>query len=198
MAAAIVALGIDRLPWSKTLTQLRHRISFLRRLEGGEWPDLSDAALARGDAGWLAPFLAGKTALAQVSSEDLAAALEALLPRHLRRRLDSEAPTHFVAPSGAHIPIDYAAEGGPRLVVRLQELFGLASHPSVARGRVPLTLELLSPAHRPVQVTRDLPGFWRGSYAQVRSEMRGRYPKHFWPTDPLSAPATNRAKPRGH
>lgn len=198
LAAGIVALGIDRLPWSKTLTQLRHRISFLRRLEGGEWPDLSDAALARGDAGWLAPFLAGKTALAQVSSEDLAAALEALLPRHLRRSLDSEAPTHFVAPSGAHIPIDYAAEGGPRLAVRLQELFGLASHPSVARGRVPLTLELLSPARRPVQVTRDLPGFWRGSYAQVRSEMRGRYPKHFWPTDPLSAPATTRAKPRGH
>jgi len=196
LAAGIAALGIDKLPWSRALMQLRHRISFLRRVDGKEWPDVSDEALARGAADWLAPFLAGKTALSQISCSDLAAAIEALLPRHLRRRLDSEAPTHFAAPSGASIPIDYGAEGGPRLAVRMQELFGLASHPSVAHGRVPLTLELLSPAHRPVQVTRDLPGFWRGSYAQVRSEMRGRYPKHFWPADPLSAPATSRPRPR--
>ena len=118
------------------------------------------------------------------------------MPWTLRRRLDAEAPTHFTAPSGSHVPIDYEAEGGPKLSIRVQELFGLAQHPSIAGGRVPLTIELLSPAHRPVQVTRDLPGFWRGSYAQVKAEMRGRYPKHPWPDDPLTAPATRRAKPR--
>jgi ATP-dependent helicase HrpB len=115
----------------------------------------------------------------------------------LRRRLDAEAPTHFAAPSGSSVPIDYEAEEGPKLAIRVQELFGLDQHPTIAGGRTPLVVELLSPAHRPVQVTRDLPGFWRGSYAQVKSEMRGRYPRHPWPNDPLHAPATRRAKPRG-
>ena len=122
--------------------------------------------------------------------------LHALLPHRLRRRLEAEAPTHFEAPSGSRVPIDYGSEEGPKLAIRVQELFGLDRHPAVAGGRVPLVIELLSPAHRPVQVTRDLPNFWRGSYAAVKSEMRGRYPRHPWPDDPVAAPPTRRAKPR--
>ncbi len=148
-------------------------------------------------AEWLAPYLADKTALAQISADDLSAALDSLLPWSLRKRLDAEAPTHFTAPSGSHVPIDYEAEQGPTVSIRVQEMFGLATHPAIAGGRVPLVIELLSPAHRPVQVTRDLPGFWRGSYADVKTEMRGRYPRHPWPDDPLHAPATRRAKRRG-
>ncbi len=112
------------------------------------------------------------------------AALSQLLPWPLRRRLEAEAPTHFEAPTGSHVPIDYQAEGGPKIAIRVQELFGLDRHPAIAGGKVPLLIDLLSPAHRPVQTTRDLPGFWRGSYAAVRAEMRGRYPKHPWPDDP--------------
>jgi ATP-dependent helicase HrpB len=197
LAEGIAALGIGKLPWSKAQVQLRDRAMFLRRAEGDEWPDLSDAALARTAADWLAPFLFDKTALAQIGADDLAAALDALIPWALRKRLDAEAPTHFTAPTGSHVPIDYEAEQGPTVSIRVQELFGLATHPTIAGGRVPLVIELLSPAHRPVQVTRDLPGFWRGSYIDVKTEMRGRYPKHPWPDDPLSAPATRRAKPRG-
>ncbi|MGA6932214.1 MAG: ATP-dependent helicase C-terminal domain-containing protein, partial [Pseudolabrys sp.] len=123
--------------------------------------------------------------------------LAALLPWNLRKRLDAEAPTHFSAPSGSQVPIDYEAEAGPKLSIRVQELFGLAVHPTIAGGRVPLLIELLSPAHRPVQMTRDLPGFWRGSYRDVRTDLRGRYPKHRWPVDPLTALATRRAKRPG-
>jgi ATP-dependent helicase HrpB len=195
LARGIAQLGLDRLPWSKPLTQWRERVMFLRRAEGDQWPDLSDAALAAAVDEWLAPALSDKTALAEFSADDLADALQNLLPWPLRRRLEAEAPTHFDAPSGSRLPIDYADEE-PKLAVRVQELFGLNRHPSIAGGRVPLVLELLSPAHRPVQITRDLPSFWRGSYAAVRSEMRGRYPRHPWPDDPLSAPATRRAKPR--
>jgi ATP-dependent helicase HrpB len=207
LAEGIAALGIGKLPWSKPQLQQRDRVNFLRRtidpksatadLGGEEWPDLSDTALARSAADWLAPFLTGKTALSQIGADDLSAALDALLPWALRKRLDTEAPTHFTAPSGSHVPIDYEAEQGPTVSIRVQELFGLAAHPAIAGGRVPLVIELLSPAHRPVQVTRDLPGFWRGSYAQVKSDMRGRYPRHPWPDDPLHAPATRRAKRRG-
>ena len=197
LAEGIAALGIGKLPWSKAQMQLRNRVSFLRRSEGDEWPDLSDNTLARTVAEWLAPFLTSKTALAQIGADDLAAALDALIPWNLRHRLDAEAPTHFTASTGSAVPIDYDAEQGPTISIRVQELFGLATHPSIAGGRVPLVIELLSPAHRPVQVTRDLPGFWRGSYKDVKTEMRGRYPKHPWPDDPLSAPATRRAKPRG-
>jgi len=197
LAEGIAALGIGKLPWSKAQMQLRNRVSFLRRSEIDEWPDLSDNTLARTVAEWLAPFLTGKTALAQIGADDLAAALDALIPWNLRHRLDAEAPTHFTASTGSAVPIDYDAEQGPTISIRVQELFGLATHPSIAGGRVPLVIELLSPAHRPVQVTRDLPGFWRGSYKDVKTEMRGRYPKHPWPDDPLSAPATRRAKPRG-
>ena len=196
LAQGIARLGMARLPWTPSLQQWRDRIIFLRRTLGDEWPDLSDAALAASAADWLAPALIGKTALGEFPREEFAQALQALLPWTLRRRLEAEAPTYFTAPTGSALPIDYAAPEGPRLAIRLQELFGLDRHPSIAAGRVPLVLELLSPAHRPVQVTRDLPGFWRGSYAAVKAEMKGRYPRHPWPDDPLAAAPTRRAKPR--
>jgi ATP-dependent helicase HrpB len=200
LAQGIGRLGIGRLPWTKALRQWRDRVMFLRGAERqereSEWPDLSDAALA-GATDWLVGLAAGRRALADITGEDLADALAALLPWDLRRRLEAEAPTHFVAPSGSSVPIDYDAEAGPKLAIRVQELFGLDRHPTVAAGRAPLVIELLSPAHRPVQVTRDLPGFWRGSYASVKAEMKGRYPRHPWPDDPLAAPPTRRAKPRG-
>jgi ATP-dependent RNA helicase HrpB len=197
LADGLVGLGIDRLPWSKPLKQWRDRVMFLRAAAPEQWPDLSDAALAERRADWLGPALFDKTSLAQLSAGDLSDAVMALLPWENRARLDREAPTHFEAPTGSMIPIDYEAEEGAKISVRLQELFGLNRHPSVAQDRVPLVVELLSPAHRPVQVTRDLPGFWRGSYAAVRSDLRGRYPRHPWPDDPATAAPTRRAKPRG-
>lgn len=199
LADGLLALGVDRLPWSKALTQWRGRVMFLRAAEGPDsaWPDLSDAALMASRADWLTPALFDKVGLKDFSAGDLSDALMALLPWDLRARLDREAPTHFEAPTGTSLAIDYDAEQGPTIAVRLQELFGLTQHPSVARGAVPLVLELLSPAQRPVQVTKDLPGFWRGSYAAVRADLRGRYPRHPWPEDPASAPPTRRVKPRG-
>jgi ATP-dependent helicase HrpB len=157
---------------------------------------MSDEALSANPE-WLAPYLTGKTKLEEIGAEDLASALDAALRWDLSRRLADEAPTHFQAPTGTAAPIDYEAEGGPSIALRVQELFGLNEHPAIAAGRVPLTLHLLSPAHRPIQITRDLPGFWRGSWAAVRSDLRGRYPRHFWPEDPAAAAPTARAKPRG-
>ena len=197
LADGLLAAGLDRLPWSKPAKQWRDRVMFLRKAEGDSWPDLSDDALAAQREAWLVPALYDKTALKDLSAGDLSDALMSLLPWELRARLEREAPTHFEAPTGTQLAIDYEAEQGPTIAVRLQELFGLNTHPSIARGAVPLVLELLSPAHRPVQVTRDLPGFWRGSYAAVRSDLRGRYPRHPWPEDPASAAPTRRVKPRG-
>jgi ATP-dependent helicase HrpB len=193
LAEGVARLGVDRLPWTQALRQWRDRVAFLRRAEGAEWPDLSDAALAA-DVDWLAALFDGKTALAELPTDELEAALKSRLPYPLQRRLDAEAPTHFAAPTGTRVPINYDADGGPKVAVRVQELFGVDRHPAIAGGKVPLLIELLSPAHRPVQMTRDLPGFWRGSYAAVRAEMRGRYPKHPWPDNPLAAAPTRRAK----
>jgi ATP-dependent helicase HrpB len=197
LADGLVAAGIDRLPWSKALQQWRGRVMFLRASEGDAWPDLSNGALAAARESWLTPALFDKTSLKDFSAGDLSDAVMGLLPWDLRARLDREAPTHFEAPTGTVLAIDYEAEQGPTIAVRLQELFGLNMHPSVAKGAVPLVLELLSPAQRPVQVTRDLPGFWRGSYLDVRSDLRGRYPRHPWPEDPANALPTRRVKPRG-
>ncbi|HLZ05115.1 MAG TPA: ATP-dependent helicase HrpB [Bradyrhizobium sp.] len=196
-ADGLIAAGLDKLPWSKAAKQWRDRVMFLRKAEGETWPDLSDDGLIAGAADWLVPALYDKTSLRDVSAGDLSEALLTLLPWELRARLDREAPTHFEAPTGTMLAIDYEAEQGPTIAVRLQELFGLNTHPSIAKGKVPLVLELLSPAQRPVQVTRDLPGFWRGSYAAVRSDLRGRYPRHPWPEDPATALPTRRVKPRG-
>ncbi|WP_245316935.1 ATP-dependent helicase HrpB, partial [Bradyrhizobium manausense] len=191
-ADGLIAAGLDRLPWSKAAKQWRDRVMFLRKAEGDNWPDLSDDGLIARRDDWLVPALYGKIALKDVSAGDLSNALMALLPWDMRARLDREAPTHFEAPTGSVLAIDYEAEQGPTIAVRLQELFGLNTHPSIAAGKVPLVLELLSPAQRPVQVTRDLPGFWRGSYAAVRSDLRGRYPRHPWPDDPATALPTRR------
>ena len=197
LADGIARLGIGRLPWSKAQGQLRDRLGFLRAAAADTWPDLSDVALASTATEWLAPFLAGKTKLSDIGADDLQAALDALIPWDLKRRLEAEAPTHFEAPTGNRHAIVYDGPSAPLLAIRVQELFGLTKHPSIAQGRLPLTLELLSPAHRPIQITRDLPGFWKGSWAAVKSDMRGRYPRHPWPDDPANAAPTARAKPRG-
>jgi ATP-dependent helicase HrpB len=185
---------LDALEWDEYVSQLQARVLFMRTLEGDVWPDWGRHALLDRAHEWLYAALDGVKRLKDV---DVAKALFAALPYDLRRRLDAEAPATFETPAGSTLRIDYTGGAGPTLAVRLQELFGLDWHPSVASGRAPLTLMLLSPAQRPVQTTKDLPGFWRGSYAAVRSEMRGRYPKHPWPEDPLTAPPTRRAKPRG-
>jgi ATP-dependent helicase HrpB len=197
LANAIASAGIDRLPFSKHLKQWRDRVMFLRASEGNEWPDLSEAALTATAQDWLVPLLVDKTALKDIGADDLSNAIMELLPWAMRRRLDTEAPTHFEAPTGTNVPIDYEAEAGPTIAIRVQELFGLSRHPSIAGGRVPLVIELLSPAQRPVQVTKDLPGFWAGSYAAVKAEMRGRYPRHPWPDDPANALPTRRTKRAG-
>jgi ATP-dependent helicase HrpB len=197
LADGIARLGLGRLPWSKAQIQLRDRVGFLRAAGADGWPDLSDAALARTVAVWLAPFLSGKTRMSEIGAEDLGAALDVLLPWHLKRRVEDEAPTHFEAPTGNRHALDYETAGAPALHIRVQELFGLTQHPSIANGRLPLTLHLLSPAQRPIQITRDLPGFWKGSWAAVKADMKARYPRHPWPDDPASAVPTARAKPRG-
>ncbi|KRA55421.1 ATP-dependent helicase HrpB [Devosia sp. Root635] len=198
-AALLAAAALRRpetLPWSKEQKALRARALYLRDSLGAAWPDLSDAALAA-DPAWLAPHILGETRLAAVTAAHLGNALDTLLPWSQRQDIDKLLPSHFTAPSGSHLPIDYAAENGPALEIRVQELFGLDRHPSVAGGKVPLLLILLSPAHRPIQTTRDLPGFWRGSWKDVAKDLKGRYPRHFWPDDPINAAATARAKPRG-
>ncbi len=197
-AARLRAEGLSVLPWGEAAAALRARVAFLRALEpDAGWPDLADAALLDALDDWLGPRLADVPRLEALRPAELDAALRARVPYDLQRRLDRDGPERFTTPAGTGAAIDYAAEGGPSVQVRVQELYGLATHPAVAGGRVPLTLVLLSPARRPVQVTRDLPGFWRGSWREVRVELRGRYPRHPWPEDPLLAVPTTRAKPRG-
>lgn len=193
---AVRAQGLALLPWTDAAQQLRARVGLMRALEGEPWPDLGDAALLATLDDWLAPAAEGVDGRDALAAR-LAPAVAGLMPFALKRRLDAEAPVAFVSPAGSERPIDYTAEGGPALAIRLQELFGQDRHPTIASGRVALTLRLLSPAQRPVQTTKDLPGFWRGSYAAVKAEMKGRYPKHPWPDDPLTATPTQRAKPRG-
>ncbi|HEX2841697.1 ATP-dependent helicase HrpB [Hyphomicrobium sp.] len=197
LAAGLANLGVARLPWTKAQLQLRDRVAFLRAAGESEWPDLSDGALTAALSEWLGPFLAGKTRLQDIAADDLGQALDTLIPWSLKRRLEEEAPTHFEAPTGNRHAIDYEGAGAPALHIRVQELFGLTAHPAIAGGKLPLTLHLLSPAHRPIQITRDLPGFWTGSWAAVKADMKGRYPRHPWPDDPASAAPTARAKPRG-
>jgi len=194
LADRVRAEGLGLLSWGEAAQRLRERVAFLRRSAPDQWPDLSDAGLIARVGEWLEPLLPGRRGLADIAAPDLEGALRSLIPWDAQRRLDAEAPTHWTAPTGQRHPIDYAAEGGPRLSVRVQELFGLAEHPVIAGA--PLTFSLLSPAHRPIQTTRDLPGFWKGSWRDVRAEMRGRYPRHPWPEDPQNAPPTTRAKPR--
>src|SRR5690606_38594235 len=185
--------GIEILPWTDDARALRQRLAFLHEHDPA-WPDVSDEALAETAADWLAPFLAGTRGdLARV---DLEAALRARVEARLEAQLDVLAPTHMDVPSGSRLRIDYADPSAPVLAARLQELFGWTETPRIAGDRVPLTIHLLSPAHRTVQVTRDLASFWRTGYFDVRRDLRGRYPKHYWPEDPLTATATRRVRPR--
>ncbi len=191
----VEAEGIGGLKWGERSGGLRARLAFLHGLDA-DWPEMSDAALMTRREDWLWPLLDGVQHLSQIRDEALAQGLEALVPWDRRRLMDELAPARLTTPLGS-AGIDYGAEGGPRVDIRVQELFGVTTHPAVGGGRVALTLALLSPARRPIQLTRDLPGFWRGSWKDVRSEMRGRYPRHPWPENPAEAPPTNRVKPRG-
>ncbi|MDK4726048.1 ATP-dependent helicase HrpB [Rhizobium phaseoli] len=189
-------LGLDQLAFSKEAIQLRERIGFLHRTIGDPWPDVGDAALLSRLDEWFAPFQSEARGLSDISAGGLSTGLMSLVPHELQRDLSRLAPTHFEAPTGQRHPIQYEGEE-PVLTIRVQELFGLKQHPAIAGGRLPLLLELTSPAHRPIQTTRDLPGFWAGSWKDVRAEMRGRYPRHPWPERPEEALPTTRAKPRG-
>ena len=190
--------GLQCLPWHKAMKHWQERVCFLRSIseDGQSWPDVSNNGLEYQLEQWLAPYLTGMTRLRDLARLDLKAALFSMLVYHQHQQLDELAPTHLVVPSGSRIPIDYSGDV-PVLAVRLQELFGLAQTPAVAGGRQPLLIHLLSPAGRPVQITRDLASFWRTGYPEVKKELKGRYPKHYWPDDPLQARATARVRPRG-
>ncbi|APO72922.1 ATP-dependent RNA helicase HrpB [Rhizobium etli 8C-3] len=196
LADGIRQLGLSALPFSKDAIQLRERLGFLHRTIGAPWPDLSDAALLERLDDWFTPYQSDARGLSDISAGSLTSGLMALVSNELQRDLSRLAPTHFEAPTGQRHPIQYDGEE-PLLTIRVQELFGLKQHPTIGGGRLPLLLELTSPAHRPIQTTRDLPGFWAGSWKDVRAEMRGRYPRHSWPERPEEALPTTRAKPRG-
>ena len=198
MLEGIRQLGIESLPWSREARDLQARAGFVRLLGGDfeRWPDLSDAALAAAAGDWLAPWLDGITRREHLARIPLLDALLARLSWEERRELDALAPTHLAVPSGSRIHIDYTDESAPAVSVRLQEVFGLEATPRIGAGRVPITFKLLSPAQRPVQVTRDLASFWRGAYAEVRKDLRGRYPKHYWPENPLEARAVRGVRRR--
>jgi ATP-dependent helicase HrpB len=187
--------GLKGLRWGQRAAGLRARLAFLAALDEG-WPEVSDAGLLKAREVWLWPLLESVQALDAITDAALEQGLRALVPWDRVRDLDRLAPARLETPLGS-AAIDYAAEGGPRVDIRVQELFGVTVHPTVGGGRTPLTLALLSPARRPIQLTKDLPGFWRGSWKEVRAEMRGRYPRHPWPENPAEAKATTRAKPRG-
>lgn len=203
LMTGIRELGLASLPWNREARALQARMKFAREADtrngkpnSKTWPAVSDADLLDTLESWLAPWLAGMTRREHWSRLDLHGALLALLDWDQQQRLNELAPTHLAVPSGSRIPIDYAADT-PTVAVRLQEVFGLHRTPTIGAGKIALTLQLLSPAHRPVQVTQDLISFWARGYPEVRKELKGRYPRHYWPDDPLTAEATARAKPRG-
>jgi ATP-dependent helicase HrpB len=196
LSAGVRAAGLQALPWTKETQQLRARLDFLHHLEPSSWPDASEPSLLDTLEAWLAPFLGGMRSLADVAKADLAEALLARVGWERRADVDRLAPSHMEVPSGSRIALDYGDPEAPALAVRLQEVFGMTETPRVGGGRVPLTLRLLSPAHRPVQVTSDLASFWRDAYFDVRKDLRARYPKHAWPEDPIAAEPTRRTKRR--
>jgi len=202
MSAALVQglrrAGLNRLAWTMELREWRARVAFLRRIEGqaSRWPDLSDEALLRTLDDWLGPSLLGLTTLDRVTRLDLTQPLHALLSWEQSRRLDRWAPTHLTVPSGSIVRVEYDTPDLPILAVRLQEMFGCKETPRFVDGKIPVMLHLLSPARKPVQITKDLSSFWAHAYQEVRKELRGRYPKHSWPDDPLTAPPTAKAKRR--
>ncbi len=196
LVRGVAEVGLASLPWAGAQLALRERSSFLRRSLGTAWPDLSDQSLTDAIESWLAPHIAGRLSIAAITPGDLERALAVLLPWAQRAEMERLLPSHFEAPTGSRLPIDYGAEGGPALHIRVQELFGGDRHPTVDDCRLQLLIVLLSPANRPIQTTSDLPGFWRGSWKDVAKDLKGRYPRHPWPDDPIAALPTTRAKPR--
>lgn len=196
LAQGLTELGLQVLPFSREASQLRERLGFLHRVLGDPWPDMSDEALLAQLEAWFVPFQGETRGLQEITAGSLSEGLLSLVPHQQQRELARLAPTHFDAPTGQRHPIRYDGEE-PVLAIRVQELFGLKTHPIIGGGKWPLLLELTSPAHRPIQTTRDLAGFWAGSWKDVRADMRGRYPRHPWPDDPANAAPTHRAKPRG-
>jgi len=198
LAAEVRARGLHVLGWTKDAARLRDRLAFLHHHAPQDWPDVRDEALLATVEAWLVPHLGSAKSLADASRVPLVRALEdAFVPWAQRAELDRLAPSHVTVPTGSNVPIDYADAAQPVLAVRLQEVFGLVETPRVLGGRLPLTLHLLSPAHRPAAVTQDLRSFWASGYFDVRKDLRGRYPRHYWPDDPLVAEPTRRARPRG-
>ena len=191
--AALDGIRQIGLPWTNAARRLRARIALAR---SDDWPEVSDMALMATVEDWLLPHLAGMKTEADLRGLDLAPALAGLLTWDQAREMDRLTPAHYETPLGRRIPIDYDGEA-PGIELRLQEMFGVTTHPTVGQNRLPLRITLLSPAQRPVQVTMDLPRFWATSYADVRKDMRGQYPRHPWPEDPTQADPTLRAKPRG-
>jgi ATP-dependent helicase HrpB len=192
-------LGVSALPWTDALRQWQSRVRLMRKFEvpaPEPWPDISDEALTATLDEWAPPWMTGLVRRDHFARFDLGNALRSRLSYAQAAILEREAPTHFVVPSGSRIPVDYSDGEEPTLSVRLQEMFGLSVTPSVAAERLPLLLKLLSPAGRPVQITRDLVSFWSRGYHEVRKDLKGRYPKHYWPDDPHAAQPTRRARPR--
>ena len=191
-------VGLDKLAWTPELRQWRARVAFLRRIEGQEsrWPDLSDETLRQTLDAWLGPYLSGLTTLDRVTRLELTQPLHALLTWEQQRQLERWAPTHLTVPSGSNVRVEYETPDLPILAVRLQEMFGCKDTPRLVEGKIPVMLHLLSPARRPVQITKDLSSFWKTAYHEVKKELRGRYPKHSWPDDPLTAPPTAKARRR--
>ena len=196
LLAAVRSRGLQVLSWAEAARSLRDRIRFLAGRDAStEWPALDDETLLATLEAWLLPHLPGVRGLAQLGRLDLAAILSSSLDWARLQELERRAPTQLQVPTGSRVAIDYSGET-PSAAVRVQELFGLTTHPTVDDGKLPILLELLSPAQRPIQLTRDLPGFWSGSWKAVRADLRGRYPRHSWPEDPATAAPTSRAKPR--
>lgn len=194
LCEGIEKIGLDVLPWSKPQIGLRARATYLHETLGAPWPNLSNTALQDTVSNWLQPYLSEATSIAKITGDMLENALSVLLPWNMRSQMDVLLPSHFQAPTGSRIRIDYAHETAPAIEARVQELFGLTSHPTIANGKMPLLIILLSPARRPIQMTQDLPSFWQGSWADVAKDLKGRYPRHFWPDAPATAKATSRTK----
>jgi len=197
MLDGVRRLGIAALPWTDEARAWQARVLSMRQWFPEEsWPDCTDAALLANLPDWLGPHLGGISRRAHLARLDLLEILKGRLDWKQNQRLDADAPTHLEVPSGSHLKLEYKPGESPVLAVKLQEMFGLADTPRIARGRVPVTLHLLSPARRPIQVTQDLKGFWERTYSEVKKELKGRYPKHPWPDDPWNASPTARAKRR--
>lgn len=192
---AIIEDQLQPLPWNETCKQLLSRIQWLHHQQGDQWPDVSTSTLIENAADWLLPYLVGRFSYSDLASLDLHSALLSMLPWDQQHQLNRQAPSHWPLATGRSVQIDYSDQGGPLLSAPMQAFYGVSQHPTLANG-FPIRVQLLSPARRPLQITQDLANFWTGSYIEIAKEMRGRYPKHYWPPNPEKAEATERPKPK--